>query len=285
MEELASDTNRRIGEALAHIREQKPLVHQITNLVAMNDAANVTLHLGALPVMAHARQEVAEMTELAGALVLNLGTLDLARVEAMVVAGQTANRAGIPVVLDPVGAGATRMRTDTALRLLDELAIAIVRGNAGEIGALTAAGGRVVGVESVEGLDDPAAVSRGMARERTLVVAITGERDLVSDGLRVLGVDNGHRWLTTISGTGDMATTAIAAFAAVEPNYLLAAVGGLACMGLAAERAAQDAHGPASFRVALLDRLYHLTPEQLAAGARIVSIEAPVGSMSGVTNE
>jgi hydroxyethylthiazole kinase len=275
VEERTSDTHRRIAEALARIREQKPLIHQITNLVAMNDAANVTLHLGALPVMAHARQEVAEMTELAGALVLNLGTLDLARVEAMLIAGHRANGAGIPIVMDPVGAGATRMRTDTALRLLDELVLAIVRGNAGEIGALAGAGGRVVGVESVQGLDDPAAVSRGMARERALVVAITGGRDLVSDGSRVLGVDNGHRWLTTITGTGDMATTAIAAFAAVEPNYLLAAAGGLACLGLAAERAAQGAHGPASFKVALLDRLYHLTPEQLAAGARIVTLEAP----------
>jgi hydroxyethylthiazole kinase len=273
--EPTSEMHRRIAEALARIREQKPLVHQITNLVVMNDAANVTLHLGALPTMAHAREEVAEMTALAGALVLNLGTLDPPRVEAMLIAGHTANRAGIPIVLDPVGAGATRLRTDTALRLLDELAIAVVRGNAGEIGALTAAGGRVVGVESVEGLDDPAAVSRGMARGRALVVAITGERDVISDGSRVLGVDNGHRWLTTISGTGDMATTAIAAFAAVEPNYLLATAGGLACLGLAAERAAQDAHGPASFRVALLDQLYHLTPEQLAVGARIVTVEAP----------
>jgi len=273
--EPISEMHRRIAEALARIREQKPLIHQITNLVVMNEAADVTLHLGALPAMAHAREEVAEMTALAGALVLNLGTPDLARIEAMFIAGRGANRAGIPIVLDPVGAGATRLRTDTALRLLDDLAIAVVRGNAGEIGALAGAGGRVVGAQSVESPDDPAAVSRRMARERGLVVALTGERDLISDGSHVLGVDNGHRWLTTLSGTGDMATTAVAAFAAVEPDYLLAAAGGLACLGLAAERAAQEAHGPASFKVALLDQLYHLTPEQLAEGARIVTVEAP----------
>lgn len=160
MGEPISATHRRIAEVLARIREQEPLIHQITNLVAMNDAANVTLHLGALPVMAHAREEVAEMTALARALVLNLGTPDPARIEAMFLAGQAADRVGIPIVLDPVGAGATRLRTDTALRLLDELAIAVVRGNAGEIGALAGASGRVVGVQSVEGPDDPAAVSR-----------------------------------------------------------------------------------------------------------------------------
>jgi hydroxyethylthiazole kinase len=278
--EPISATHYRIAEALARIREQRPLVHHITNAVTMNDVANVTLHLGALPVMAHAPQEAAEMTALARALVLNLGTPDPARIEAMFIAGQRANRAGIPIVLDPVGAGATRLRRDTALRLLDELTITIVRGNAGEIGTLAGAGGRVVGVQSVEGPDDPAAVSRGMARERGLVVALTGERDLISDGSRVLGVDNGHRWLTTVSGTGDMATTAVAVFAAVEPDHLLATAGGLACLGLAAERAAQEAHGPASFRVALLDQLYHLTPEQLAAGARIVTVEGPEEEIS-----
>lgn len=280
MGEPISATHYRIAEALARIREQRPLVHHITNAVTMNDVANVTLYLGALPVMAHAPQEAAEMTALARALVLNLGTPDPARIEAMFIAGQRANRAGIPIVLDPVGAGATRLRRDTALRLLDELTITIVRGNAGEIGTLAGAGGRVVGVQSVEGPDDPAAVSRRMARERGLVVALTGERDLVSDGSRVLGVDNGHRWLTTVSGTGDMATTAVAVFAAVEPDHLLATAGGLACLGLAAERAAQEAHGPASFRVALLDQLYHLTPEQLAAGARIVTIEGPEEEIS-----
>ncbi|MGC9335446.1 MAG: hydroxyethylthiazole kinase [Anaerolineae bacterium] len=275
MGEPISATQYRIAEALARIREQKPLIHHITNVVAVNEVANVTLHLGALPVMAHALEEVSEMTALARALVLNLGTPDAARIEAMFIAGQRANQVGIPIVLDPVGAGATRLRTDTALRLLGELAIAVVRGNSGEIGALAGAGGRVMGVQSVEGPDDPAAVSRRMARKRRLVVALTGERDLVSDGSRVLGVDNGHRWLTTVSGTGDMATTVVAVFAAVESDRLLATAGGLACLGLAAERAAQEAYGPASFRVALLDQLYHLTPEQLAAGARIVTVEAP----------
>jgi hydroxyethylthiazole kinase len=272
---VVTEINVQIAAALSRIREEKPLIHHITNLVVMNDAANVTLQVGALPVMAHSREEVAEMASLADALVLNLGTLSPAQVESMLVAGRTANERGIPIVLDPVGAGATTLRTRAALRLLDELEVAIVRGNSGEIGVLSGAGGVVKGVESVEGVADPAAVALDMAGNRGLVVAITGQRDIISDGQRILGVDNGHRWLTAITGTGCMATTMIAAFAAVERDYLLAAAGGLACFGLAAEQAAEKAHGPASFKVALFDQVYNLRPEQLAAGARIVTVELP----------
>jgi len=264
--------NHQIAEALSRIRQTKPLVHHITNLVVMNDTANVTLHLGALPVMAHAHEEVAEMTGMAGALVLNIGTLTLPWIESMRIAGRSANEHGIPNVLDPVGAGATALRTQMSRSLLEELKIAIVRGNAGEIGALSGAGGVVKGVESVEGVEDPAAVAQSMAREQKTVVAIGGKRDILSDGRRVLGVDNGHLWLTTITGTGCMATTAIAAFAAVESDRLIAAAGGLACLGLAAEMAAQKASGPASFKVALLDQLYNLQPEQLAQGAKVVEV-------------
>jgi hydroxyethylthiazole kinase len=305
-----NDINQQVADALARIRAQRPLIHHITNLVVMNDTANLTLHLGALPVMAHAVCEVAEMTAAASALLLNLGTLTPERAEAMLVAGRAANERGIPVVLDPVGAGATRLRTQTGLRLLRELEVAVVRGNAGEIASLSAASSRsrdfqiasdtsadpesalplVKGVESVGDAGDPIAVARTAAREWSAdrvpsadrlrsanrlrsAVVITGQRDTLSDGRRTLGVDNGHRWLTTITGTGCMATTAIAAFAAVEPDPLIAAAGGLACLGLAAERAARHAHGPASFKVAFLDAVYHLAPEDLRAGARIVELE------------
>ncbi|HHH40955.1 MAG TPA: hydroxyethylthiazole kinase [Chloroflexi bacterium] len=266
------DINSQIANAFARIRERRPLIHQITNLVVMNDTANVTLHVGALPVMAHAPEEVAEMTGMADALVLNIGTLTPAWVDSMRLAGHAANARGIPIVLDPVGAGATRLRTETGLRLLRELKIAVVRGNAGEIGALSGAGGLVRGVESVEGVQDPVAVAQAMARRWRTVVVISGRRDVLADGERVLGVDNGHRWLTTLTGTGCMATTVIAAFAAVEPDPLIAAAGGMACFGLAAEQAAQEARGPASFKVALFDALYHLTPERLAQGARVVEL-------------
>jgi hydroxyethylthiazole kinase len=276
--------NARVGQALSRIREERPLIHHMTNLVVMNDTANVTLHLGALAVMAYAAEEVAEMVSQADALLLNLGTPTPGRVESMVIAGRRANERDIPIVLDPVGAGATTLRTESSLRLLEELEVAVVRGNAGEIASLSEAsgvseaaglrgGGVVRGVESVAGGDDPAAVAQAMAREYGAVVAITGERDVVSDGQRLLRVDNGHRWLATITGTGGMVTTAIAAFAAVEKDRLVAAAGGLACFGVAAELAAQEAKGPASFKVALFDQIYCLTAEQLTGSARITAAE------------
>jgi hydroxyethylthiazole kinase len=266
------EINPRVAETLTRIRAKKPLIHHITNFVVMNDTANVTLHLGALPVMAHAAEEVAEMIEKASALVLNTGTPAPERVEAMLIAGRRANELGIPIVLDPVGVGATTFRTQTNLRLLDKLKIAIVRGNAGEIGALSGTGGVVKGVESIASGSDPITVAQGMAQARGLVVAVTGKRDIISAGERILGVDNGHAWLRAITGAGCMATTVIAAFAAVEGDYLLAATGALATYGLAAELAAAQAHGPASFKTAFFDQLYNLTSEQVAEGACIVEL-------------
>jgi hydroxyethylthiazole kinase len=265
-----SEINSQIAEALSRIRQERPLIHHITNLVVMNDTANVTLHAGALPVMAHAAEEVAEMTSMAEALVLNTGTLTPARVEAMLIAGGKANELGIPIVLDPVGVGATALRTQTVERLRRKLQIAIVRGNPGEIGVLSGMGGTLKGVESLQGMRDPNAVAQRMADEWGTVVAISGKRDVVSDGERLLGVDNGHPWLTTITGTGCMATSIIAAFASVERDYLVAAAGGLAYFGLAAELTAEKANGPASFKVALLDQIHNLQPEQLAKGAKVV---------------
>ncbi len=265
-------TNQRVAEILSRVREEKPLIHHITNLVVMNDTANATLHIGGLPVMAHDEEEMADMVSVAGALLLNNG--ELGWNEAMILAGQEANRRGIPIVLDPVGAGATPARTQKNLRLLEALSIQVVRGNAGEIGVLAGMGGEVKGVESVGAGEDPARVTRHLAQTYKTVAAITSKRDVLSDGERVWGVDNGHSWLSTLTGTGCMATTAIAAFAAVEPDTLLAAAGALATYGLAAELAAEHprVEGPASFKVAFLDQLYNLTPEQVAQGVRIVEL-------------
>jgi hydroxyethylthiazole kinase len=256
-----------IAGLLARLRQTRPLVHHITNFVVMNDTANVTLHIGALPVMAHAREEVAEMVSSAGALVLNLGTPTPERIESMLIAGRKARELGLPVVLDPVGVGATTWRTESALRLLEELDIAVVRGNLGEVSVLAGLVGRVKGVESISG-GAPIDVAHRMARRWRLTTAITGERDIISDGRRTVGVDNGHELLMTVTGSGCMATTMIAAFAAVEPDPLLAATAGLVCFGLAAELAAPTVSGPGSFKVALFDALYALTPEQVQSGAK-----------------
>lgn len=265
--------NERVGEALARIREEKPLLNHITNFVVMNDTANVTLFTGAQPVMAQAVEEVAEMTSLAGALVLNAGNVTHPDwCEAMILAGIQANKDGTPIVMDPVGAGATTMRTRMIRRLLHETNIQIVRGNAGEMGVLSGMGGKVRGVDSVEPAGDPTEVARQMSRAFNVVAAISGKHDTISDGERTLRVENGHAWLPTLTGTGCMATTVVAAFAAVERDYLVAAAGAMAVYGYAAELGAANASGPASFRVAMFDHLYNMSPEQAAAGVRIVEV-------------
>ena len=261
------------AELVLRIRAKHPLLHHITNFVVMNETANATLAIGALPVMAHAKEEVAEMVGAAGALVLNPGTLTPEWVEAMLIAGKRANELGTPIVYDPVGVGATKLRNETGQRFLDNLHLAVIRGNSGEVGALAGAGGIVKGVESVEGVKDPVAVAKNLARKYNTVVAITGKRDIISDGARVMGVDNGHVMLNTITGTGCMATTIVAAFCAVEKDYLVAATAALACYGLAAQRAARRAKAPGSFRAALLDAIYQLTPAQIKAGVKVVNLE------------
>ena len=269
----ANEFSRDAAELLLRIREEHPLLHHITNFVVMNDTANATLAIGALPVMAHAKEEVAEMVSAAGALILNPGTLAREWVDAMLIAGKRANELEIPVIYDPVGVGATQFRNETGQLFLKELQLAVIRGNSGEVGALAGKGGTVKGVESVEDVNDPAAVAKALANDYNTVVAITGKRDIVSDGRRVMGVDNGHIMLKTITGTGCMATTMVGAFCAVEKDHLVATTAALACYGLAAEHAAQNAKGPGTFRSALLDAIYQLTPELVLAGVRVVKLQ------------
>ena len=248
--------------ALARIAAEKPLVHQITNVVVTNDVANLTLGYGALPVMAYAPEEVAEMAALSQALVLNIGTLSAGEVAAMLLAGHAAAEARVPIVLDPVGAGATRFRTESALRLLAELPITVLRGNRGEIGALVGSG-QVRGVEAVGG-EDPRAVAEAAAEHFGVAVAVTGPVDAIVGGGRVLEVANGHPLLGSITGSGCMATTAIGVLLAAgrgddgtvaDPAHQTALA--LATYGLAAERAAagDPAPGPATFRTRLLDEV------------------------------
>ena len=254
---------------MARVRAEKPLVHQITNFVVMNETANITLCAGALPVMAHAREEVEEMAGAAGALVLNLGTLWPEQVEAMLLAAGRANQRGIPAVLDPVGAGATRFRTESALRILDQVSIAIIRGNLAEVSALAGYEAKISGVESVEVAADAAQVATAAARRFGCVAAITGRTDIVADGARGARVSNGHEMMRMVTGTGCMATAVTAAYAAVERDYVLAAASALAAFGLAGELAARDAAGPGTFHVRLYDALAGLTSDALKNGARI----------------
>jgi hydroxyethylthiazole kinase len=260
----------RTGSDLAMIRERRPLVHQITNYVVMNETANATLALGALPVMAHAVEEVEEMASAAGALVLNIGTLSAHWIEAMLLAAKAANRVGVPVVLDPVGAGATRLRTETAKRILKEAEISVVRGNAAEVATLAGRHAQIRGVESLGADESGAELAKAAAAELGCVAAVTGPVDHVSDGERVIAVANGHELLGTVTGTGCMSTAMTGCFLAVAPDRPLeAAAEALVAFGVAGEDAAVGAKGPGSFHVALYDALYNLDPATIDSRASV----------------
>jgi hydroxyethylthiazole kinase len=257
------------GTTLAALRGRRPLVHSVTNYVVMNETANAVLALGALPVMAHAREEVQEMVGLAGALVLNIGTLEEAWVESMLFAGAAANERGVPVVLDPVGAGATTYRTDTARRILDSVDVAVLRGNPGEVATLVGVEAEVRGVESIGTGGDAAELAREAARTLGLVASVTGAVDHVSDGERTVAVANGHELLASVTGTGCMSTVLTGCFLAAKADPLEAAAEALVAFGVAAEDAAVGAKGPGSFHVALYDALAALDPATLTGRAKV----------------
>jgi hydroxyethylthiazole kinase len=236
----------------------------------MNETANATLALGALPVMAHAPEEVEEMVALAGALVLNIGTLSSHWVDAMLSAGRAASSRGIPVVLDPVGAGATSYRTETAKRILGEVDVTVLRGNAGEIATLVGVQAEVRGVESIDAAGEAAELARQAGRTLGLVASVTGAVDHVSDGERAFAIRNGHPLMASITGTGCMSSALTGCYLAVNHDRPLeAAAEALVAFGVAGEDAAVEARGPGSFHVALYDALAALDPATLDSRAQL----------------
>jgi hydroxyethylthiazole kinase len=270
MTPVAGATVVSTGDSLRRIRERRPLVHQITNFVVMNETANATLALGALPVMAHAPEEVAEMATVAGALVLNIGTLTREWVDSMILAGRAANAASVPVVLDPVGAGATTLRTESARRILDEVSVAVIRGNAAEVGTLAGRSAEIRGVEAIGTGDDLADLATAAALTLGCTVAVTGPVDAVSNGVTTIRVANGHPLLAMVTGTGCIASAITGCFAAVNAERPLnAAVEALVALGVAGEDAAEQSRGPGSFHVALYDALASLSPDTIDPRARV----------------
>jgi len=236
----------------------------------MNETANATLCIGALPIMAHAVEEVEEMVGIASALVLNIGTLEPEWIKAMELAGRRANELNIPVILDPVGAGATRLRTESSKRLLENVKISIVRGNAGEVATLAGIAAEVKGVESIGASAAPDEIAKRFASAYGCTVAITGAVDAVSDGKRSAAISNGDVMLSKVVGTGCMSNVIVAAFAAVESDPFTAAVGGLAAFGAAGEiAAAESGNKPGTFASELYNALYALDAEKLGEMARV----------------
>lgn len=252
-----------IWSAIEDIRERSPVIHNITNFVVMNNTANALLALGASPVMAHAEEEVEEMVNIAGALVINIGTLSRYWILSMLHAVRQADQRRIPIVLDPVGAGATSYRTRTSRELLDVVPITIIRGNASEIMALVNNEGKTKGVDSSALSEDALDAARRLHEAYGSVVCVSGETDYVISGADVTRVINGHAMMPKVTGFGCTASALCGAFAAVNSNYALAAVEAMAVMGIAGELGARNSPGPGSMQVNFLDALYRMSEEQL----------------------
>jgi hydroxyethylthiazole kinase len=252
-------------EALAEIRCKAPLVHNITNLVVMNSSANILLALGASPVMAHCQSEIREMTSLASALVLNIGTLQEDWLESMHLAAETANALGIPVILDPVGAGATRLRTQAVKNLLNHHSITVLRGNCSEIFSLGSADIQTRGVDSsLSFTDEMVDGARQMARDLQCILAISGKEDCITDGSNVFRVNNGQPLMTRVTGIGCGLSAVVAAFCAVEKEDMArATASAFGYYGLCADLAIQISNKPGSFYTAFLDCLYTTGPDEI----------------------
>jgi hydroxyethylthiazole kinase len=255
---LAEKSESMLWRDIQKIRAEAPLVHNITNYVVMNTTANALLAIGASPVMAHAVEEAKEMVGHARALVINIGTLSAPWVEAMVKAGKEARRRKIPVVLDPVGSGATQFRTTAAHKLIKQTHPDIIRGNASEIRSLIRTGPGAKGVDSRHTPDEVLDDARELSRSAGCVVSVSGSTDLIVQGDTVSRIANGHPMMAKVTGMGCTASAITAAFAAVNPSPFHAAAYAMAVMGIAGEMAAEHSAGPGSFQLNFLDALYRI---------------------------
>jgi len=268
-----SEFSKKTIEILREVRRRQPLVHHITNFVVMNSTANITLAIGASPIMAHAHEEMEAMSSFTSVLNLNIGTLDPYWIDSMIMAGKAAGQRGIPIVLDPVGSGATPLRTGATKKILAEVPVTVIRGNASEVMSLFDKTGeiKIRGVDSLEAVDDVRHGAHLMAAQLKKVIAITGEIDFVTNGHSSVEIHNGHPLFGRVTGTGCGATTAISCFCAVEPDPFVATATALGYYGLAGEEAASMSNGPGSFQVALYDALYTLSEETMMEKLRIRS--------------
>ncbi|MHC3437249.1 hydroxyethylthiazole kinase [Natrialbaceae archaeon A-gly3] len=262
MTEEIDATGEALAESLEAISERQPLVQQLTNEVTKNDLANVTLCWGALPVMADAPGEAPEMAELAGAILLNTGRMTDSNVEALHAAGEKANELGVPVVLDPVGAGATPTREEVHASLLESVDFAAIKGNYGEITHLAGAEAEVKGVESVGEYEEITESARALAESTGAAVVASGVEDVVAGPDAVYRVGAGHEMMATVVGTGCMLGATLAAFTGSVEDDLTATAHGTLAYGLAGELAADlEYNGPASYRINFIDSISGLTPE------------------------
>lgn len=250
-------------EDLEQVRSKSPLIHNITNYVVMNNTANALLSIGASPVMAHAKDEVAEMAGIASALVINIGTLDAAWVDSMIIAGKTASAKNTPIILDPVGVGATSYRTKVCKQIIDECKPTIIRGNASEIIALCNSNVKTKGVDSTDSSESALDSAKLLAQQTNAIVVISGQTDYITDGTNVETVNNGNPMMARITGMGCTASAMVATFAAINNNPFKAGIHAMTVMGIAGEIAASKSKGNGSLQVNFLDELYNLSAETI----------------------
>jgi len=254
---------------LQKVRENRPVVHHLTNWVTIYDCANIAKVFGASPVMAHAPEEVYDMAGIASSLVLNIGTLTADFIDSMKIAARSANQKGIPVILDVCEAGATKMRDDKCFELLKSVKISVIKGNASEIARIDGEDVKTRGVDAAEVGKDICEIAIDLALSKKCTVVITGEKDVITNGKITVMVSNGHPMMAKIVGTGCMASSVIGSFCAVENNLVYASAAGLCCFEIAAEIAASSAKGPGSFKEMLYDAVYNLNSDTLESRSKI----------------
>lgn len=266
-----------------NVKKMNPLVHNITNYVTVNDCANILLACGSSPIMADDICEVEDITSICNALVINIGTLNLRTIESMIKAGKKANELEHPVVLDPVGAGASKLRTDTTFKLLKELNFTVIRGNMSEIKTISIGSGSTKGVDAniadsinYDNIEEAVSFAKDLSNKTGAIIAITGAIDIVADSKKAYIIQNGHPMMSKISGTGCMLTSLIGAFCAANPNNLLDATATAVCaMGLCGELAFEKMNlndsGTASLKIYLIDIMGKMDSLMLKASAKIES--------------
>ena len=266
----------KVGKLLNEVRNKKPLVHNITNYVTVNDCANILLAIGASPIMADDIKEAADITKISSALVINIGTLNERTIESMIVSGKKANELNIPVVFDPVGAGASEFRNETTKRIIEELKISVLRGNMSEIKFISGLESTTKGVDASEsdmqnGNDEGVQVAENLANKLKCTVAITGATDIISDGERVAILENGNKMLSNVTGTGCMTSALVGGFCGAGSDYFIGAISGIMSMGIAGEIAFEKAGqiGTGSFHIAIIDAISNLNSKIIKNMAKI----------------
>lgn len=254
------------------VRESSPLVHNMTNQVVANDVANSLIALGASPIMAYAPEEVAEVASISKAVVLNIGTLTKEQIDSMIIAGKAANKNNVPVILDPVGVGATTFRKEMVDRLFSEITFTVIRGNVAEIASLAEVNWQAKGVDAGEGSGSKEDIAKTLAQKKQCVVAISGEKDILSDGETVATISNGHKLMGQITGSGCMLSGVCGAFiGANQEDTFHSLIAAHVTYTIAGEMAANraDVKGPGTFRQAFMDELLDITPEDITKNVKV----------------